>query len=549
MKTILVPTDLSELANNALAVAVDLARTYEAEILLVHFQPFSIARANTAEGSLSMLGYLDKQEDADKVELGQIAQNPAYHGVRISPITVDNADGLYDAMTERGADLIVLGTHGTSGWDELLFGSNAEHIVRAAHCPVLIIKEGVTHFAPRNPVAAIDIDEALKANWPVYPFKAGGHDLNQFVYVSTPDDMLAADGVREWMHELAQANGISDYELHIRQARTVESGILNYATEKQADLLVLYTHGHTGLRHFLQGSIAEDVLNHAPLPVLILRIDDSIDQPATGLQMTKTALKTFVLATDFTDSNAQIADYALALAGQFQARLVIVHAYEETISGPTESDAIPASLKRARKRLMQTSKGSVDVSIVAKYGEPRTCIEAVVAEEKADLLIMALADDRPYTARILGSLPTEMIPQTTVPMLILPPGIEPEPIKTVVLAVDLSESIDALVLGRAKAFVQALGATLAIICMDDEPDPQRQKAAQRIGELFDGLPHTFSFQPGNDLATTLDDYITTYPTDLIMMLPRHQSRLAIWLMESVTQQVARQSIIPVLAII
>ena len=272
MKTILVPTDLSELANNALAVAVDLARTYEAEILLVHFQPFSIARANTAEGSLSMLGYLDKQEDADKVELGQIAQNPAYHGVRISPITVDNADGLYDAMTERGADLIVLGTHGTSGWDELLFGSNAEHIVRAAHCPVLIIKEGVTHFAPRNPVAAIDIDEALKANWPVYPFKAGGHDLNQFVYVSTPDDMLAADGVREWMHELAQANGISDYELHIRQARTVESGILNYATEKQADLLVLYTHGHTGLRHLLQGSVAEDILNHAPLPVLILRI-------------------------------------------------------------------------------------------------------------------------------------------------------------------------------------------------------------------------------------------------------------------------------------
>ena len=549
MKTILVPTDLSELANNALAVAVDLARTYEAEILLVHFQPFSIARANTAEGSLSMLGYLDKQEDADKVELGQIAQNPAYHGVRISPITVDNADGLYDAMTERGADLIVLGTHGTSGWDELLFGSNAEHIVRAAHCPVLIIKEGVTHFAPRNPVAAIDIDEALKANWPVYPFKAGGHDLNQFVYVSTPDDMLAADGVREWMHELAQANGISDYELHIRQARTVESGILNYATEKQADLLVLYTHGHTGLRHFLQGSIAEDVLNHAPLPVLILRIDEGVDQPATGFQVTKTALKTFVLATDFTDSNAQVADYALALADQFNARLVIVHAYDERIGGPTNSDAIPASLKRVRKRLMQTGKGSVDVSVVAKYGEPRSCIEAVVAVEQADLLIMALADDRPYTARLMGSLPTEMIPQTSVPMLILPPGTQYKSIETVVLALDLSEPVDAVTLGKAKEFVMQSGASLAIICMNDEPDTQQKEAAQRIRELFAGLPHTFRFLPGNDLTTTLDEYFTTHPADLIVMLPRHQNRLAIWLMESVTQQVARQSVLPVLAIV
>lgn len=272
MKTILVPTDLSELANNALAVAVDIARVYGAEILLVHFQPFSIARANTAEGSLSMLSYLDEQEDNDKTELQRIAENPAYHDVRINPITCKDADGIYEAMTERDADLIVLGTHGTSGWDELLFGSNAEHIVRAAHCPVLIIKEGITHVAPKNPVAAIDVDDALKANWPTYPFTAGGHGLEQFVYVSTPDDMLAADGVHEWMRELARANGITDHELHIRQARTAEVGILNYAHERQADLIVLFTHGRTGLSHLLQGSVAEDILNHAPLPVLILRI-------------------------------------------------------------------------------------------------------------------------------------------------------------------------------------------------------------------------------------------------------------------------------------
>lgn len=281
MKTILVPTDLSELANNALAVAVDVARTYGAEILLVHYEPFSLARANTVEGSMSMLSYLDELEDTDKAELQQVAENPAYHDVHISPITVKDAEGLYESMTGRGADLIVLGTHGTSGWDELLFGSNAEHIVRHAHCPVLIIKEGMTHFAPKNPVAAIDVDEALKANWPAYPFDAGGNSLKQFIYVSTPDDMLAAEGVHEWMQELAGANGIADHELTIRHARTAESGILNYAAESQADLLVLYTHGHTGLRHLLQGSVAEDILNHAPLPVLILRINDGSDRPSS----------------------------------------------------------------------------------------------------------------------------------------------------------------------------------------------------------------------------------------------------------------------------
>ena len=280
MKTILVPTDLSELANNALHVAVDIARTYGAEILLVHYQPFSIARASTAEGSMSMLSYLDEQADNDKAELQQIADNPAYNDIRISPITSKDEGGLYETMTERRADLIVLGTHGTSGWDELLFGSNAEHIVRAAHCPVLIIKDAIEHFAPRNPVAAIEVDDALKANWPAYPLTENGNRLKQFVYVSTPSDNVASEGVHAWMHELAEDQHIGDYELHIQYARNVENGILNYAHERKADLIVLYTHGHTGLRHLLQGSIAEDILNHAPLPVLILRINDGSGQPS-----------------------------------------------------------------------------------------------------------------------------------------------------------------------------------------------------------------------------------------------------------------------------
>lgn len=272
MKTILVPTDLSPLADGALQVAADLARTYGADILLVHYIPFSIARVGVYEDSLAIANYLNEEEAEATSELHQAADNPIYKDITIIPITCRDAGGVYEAMTERPADLIVLATHGTSGWDEWLFGSNAEHIVRHAHCPVLVIKEGIKNFAPKNAVAAIDMDDALRQQWPPYPFDAKGHGLEQFVYVSTPNDMLAADGVHAWMNELAQEKGLTDYELHIRQARTVEIGILNYAHERQADLIVVYTNGHTGLRHLLQGSVAEDVLNHAPVPVLILQL-------------------------------------------------------------------------------------------------------------------------------------------------------------------------------------------------------------------------------------------------------------------------------------
>ena len=260
-------------------------------------------------------------------------------------------------------------------------------------------------------------------------------------------------------------------------------------------------------------------------------------------------IQTIVLATDLTDSAAQAADYALALATRLHARLVLVHAYEHSPDVSSDFVYTPLRLERIRERLVRTCRGSVEVSVVARQGDPRTCIEAVVAEERADLLVMALADTRPYTARFLGSMPTEMIPQTAVSMLILPPGSQYKPLETMVLAVDLSEPIDAVTLGKAKAVAQQLGVALDIICMDDHPDAPRREAARHLRELFVGLPHTFSFWPGNDLTTTLDDYFTTHPADLIMMLPRHHNRLTIWLMESITQQVARQAFVPVLAVV
>jgi nucleotide-binding universal stress UspA family protein len=273
MKTILVPTDLTPLAEGALHVAADIARTYNADILLVHYLPFSIATASTAEGGMEIASYLNEQEMIATEALQNVAENPAYEDILITPIVSRDANGLYETMTEHGADLIVLATHGASGWDEWFFGSNAEHIVRAAHCPVLVVKAGMNHFAPKNAIAAIDVNDALKANWPQYPFWAGGHSLKKFVYVSTPVDTLDSEGVRAWMQELAEEKSIGDYDLNIRYARSVESGILNYADEQEADLIVVFTHGHTGLRHFLNGSVSDDILNHATIPVLVFSIN------------------------------------------------------------------------------------------------------------------------------------------------------------------------------------------------------------------------------------------------------------------------------------
>lgn len=273
MKTILVPTDLSALADSALRVAVDLARTYRAEIRLVRYLPFLTALDSKSEDPMDIASSINEQQQIVEAELQQVVADLNYPGISVVPITCWNESGHYEPIPSHRPDLLVLATHSASGAADQLFGSDAEHVVRDADCPVLVIRQAVVSFSPTNAVAAIDMDDALKQYWPPYPFDAVGHRLSQFVYVSTPNNNLVPDGVHAWMDELAHEKGITDYTLQVRQARTIERGILDYADERQADLIVLYTHNYTGLRHLLRGSVADDVLNHATVPVLIQKLN------------------------------------------------------------------------------------------------------------------------------------------------------------------------------------------------------------------------------------------------------------------------------------
>jgi len=275
MNTIVVPTDLSPATDAALSVAADIARVYNSTIVLLHSVVYPMPIPTYAEAvSLTVNYTVDEFRDVEKeadLALRELAGNEKYKDVMIIPKLLTNGQGMVDNVTHQPADLIVMASKGSSGLEEWLVGSNAETIVRYAHCPVLVVKQPVAHFQPQNIVYAIDVDEQLKAVQH-YPFQMGEQDEHQFLYVLTPSDIRDSEGIKEWVNDLAKAKGITDFKLAIRHAKSVPEGIIDYANETQADLIVLSTHGHKGLRHILSGSIAEDVLNHAQQPVLIMRV-------------------------------------------------------------------------------------------------------------------------------------------------------------------------------------------------------------------------------------------------------------------------------------
>ncbi|MFB9295639.1 universal stress protein [Persicitalea jodogahamensis] len=275
MKNIIVPTDLSAATDIALSVAADIAQAQNATVLLLHMvvQPIR-SFAYTGTGSTAPDDLVRRYYDANKEAEAAIAKLVAqekYRDKDIKYLLVEDSEGLIKELTEREADLIVMHTRGSSGWEEFLLGSNAEAIVRNATCPVLVVRERVENFKPEKVVRALDLDERMKARYD-YPFPLSNQEVPQWLYVMTPDNSRVPDGIRNWVHTFATEHGIDEYKFNIHEAKTVPEGIIEYAEDNGADLIVLYTHGRKGLRHLFAGSVAEDVLNHSKIPVLVMRL-------------------------------------------------------------------------------------------------------------------------------------------------------------------------------------------------------------------------------------------------------------------------------------
>ena len=267
-------------------------------------------------------------------------------------------------------------------------------------------------------------------------------------------------------------------------------------------------------------------------------------------------MTTILVATDFSANARWATDYALELANRLRGHLVLTCVYNPLCTGSPDS-ITPVDEGQCRRTLVQLSQlrnqllgatnWPVDISVVARPGPVVSSLVDEAANQCADLLVMSLESDEPPKTRQLGDLATDMISHTSVPMLLVPPGSCYQAMQHLVLGVDLSSPVDALALASVRWFAHLFDAVVDVVCMGHEPDGDLKKAAWGIRDLLSGQPHTFSFLADNDPVTVLDDYLDEHHANLIMLLPKPHSRLRTFLLESVTQKVARLARVPVLA--
>lgn len=277
MNKIIVPVDFSEYSEYALKAAASLAKKNNAEIFALHMLELSdfmlnISGSSQDEQSVFYLKLAEKkfQDFLDK---------PYLEGVEVTPVVkhFKSFTEVSDIAEDHGADLIIMGSHGSSGLQEMFVGSNTEKVVRHSTVPVLIVKEELTHVGFDHVIFACDFsEEAIPAYKKAVKTLSGLGGKVHILYVNQPAERFrSSDEIENKLKEfLTKADGNTDNfgNVAITNAYTVEHGIFSYADRISADLLAVATYGRTGIAHFFEGSISEDLANHSKLPVLTFRI-------------------------------------------------------------------------------------------------------------------------------------------------------------------------------------------------------------------------------------------------------------------------------------
>jgi nucleotide-binding universal stress UspA family protein len=274
MKRILVPIDFSEYSAAALKVAAQIAKKNNFEIILVHILEMPHLSSDPFGDSSSIPEIIFYKNVAIK-KLEDLMDSEFLKGIELlESIELNKVDlGVLDSATKNNVDLIIMGSHGTSGFNELLVGSNTEKIVRHSKIPVLVIKKEKVDFAPNHIVFASDFSaEAKEPFAKMLKFAKIFNSKLSLVTICSPASFKTTAATTLNMKNFVVNFDIEDYSSHIYNDTNIENGIVNFSNEVNADLIGICTHGRTGLTHFFNGSISEDLINHTARPIMTFKI-------------------------------------------------------------------------------------------------------------------------------------------------------------------------------------------------------------------------------------------------------------------------------------
>lgn len=278
MNRILVPTDLSSIANFGVEAAISLAKKMDAKIYLLHcieplhgssFSAMGVV-ATSGEAITEEARFVMELHKKNEARLAKVAKTASANGVHVTTsIQVKGfQEAIIDFINDHEIDLVVMGTSGESTYTEFFVGNHTEKVIRISECPVLAVKQLHTDLQIKNIVLATDLNpEAFEGVTHIKRF-AAFFDPHIYVLHVMKDKATSQAEIASKLDSFAHRHHLTNYSLHSVYDHDERRGILEFAKEKKADMIGVITHGRTGLANLIFGSVSENLVKEANMPVL-----------------------------------------------------------------------------------------------------------------------------------------------------------------------------------------------------------------------------------------------------------------------------------------
>lgn len=296
LNAILCPVDFSAATPFGLAPAASLAKRCGAGVVLLHVMDLPSPQFSVEVEGFDLQEFLAERREEAEARLQDLAR-ASFDGAAFTRCVVESgnaASTIVDLAESEGADLVVLPTHSRRGLDRFMVGSVSEKVVRLAGCPVLVTHPGedgdrpAADFSPGTIVFATDFSEHADAALPNALALAATYDA-ELLLVHVVSEPEFEPAIPEWsrprvpsryaaahleraqqrLDDLASEARESGVTVSARVHKGVDAArtIVHAAEEEGAELIVVATHGHTGIAHLLLGSTAERVVRYADCAV------------------------------------------------------------------------------------------------------------------------------------------------------------------------------------------------------------------------------------------------------------------------------------------
>jgi nucleotide-binding universal stress UspA family protein len=299
IQNIIVPIDFSKMSVQAIQIAKQLARRFGASIHLAHARQLNYGLDCVAPAPPNIpFSFMPYEQNAEQSALKELKRVASETGVSSAICDVLGGAPPFDEICRLShkipAELVVVPTHGRTGLKHVFLGSTAERIVQHSTCPVLVTRgnspqpKNDSRFTIKKILVPVDFSscsrEGLRYAIPfANEFGAKIFLLHAtylgYIYSTESTAIYDIPGLQEAARKNAErkmrdfVRSMNFGAVKFETAFTEGSpglDICGFAKDNDVDLIITSTHGFTGLKHMLMGSVAEQVVRHAPCSVLVV---------------------------------------------------------------------------------------------------------------------------------------------------------------------------------------------------------------------------------------------------------------------------------------